>query len=85
MRIKGFFRQYKNLKINVKFNTESLLYKPIQIQYKKINLLFKTRPISFFFAEANYKTLEFTLVTDVDFLFFPYKTLFDFKTLSLME
>lgn len=84
LQIKGFTRRYKNFKLNIQFTPEMLIYSPIQIQYKKINLLFKHRPIAFFFAEVNYNTLEFTILADVDFIFFPYKSLFDFKTLSLM-
>jgi ribosomal protein S4 len=73
LRLKGFFRQYKNFKINVQFAEQNQIYAPIFIQYKKINLLFKNRPIAYYFVEANYNDLEFTIVADVDFLFFPYK------------
>jgi len=82
--LKGFYRKYKNLKIKIQFSEQNPVYSPIQIKYKKINLLFKHRPIAYYFAETCYNSLEFTLTNDVDFLFFPYKTFFDFKLLSSM-
>jgi ribosomal protein S4 len=84
LKIKGFFRRYQDYKINITFNKNKNIIKPIQIRYKKIDLLFKNKPIPFYFAESNLKTLEFTLISDVDFLFFPYKSFIDFKMLSFL-
>jgi hypothetical protein len=82
--LKGFYRKYKNFKVEINFAENNNVYSPIQIKYKKINLLFKHRPIAYYFAEFNYKSLDFTLVNDVDFLFFPHRTAFDFKILSFL-
>jgi hypothetical protein len=82
LRIKGFYRRYLQYKIECLFNKDESVFDKVQIVYKKINLLYKHRPIAYYFAEVNYKTLEFTLVADVDFLFFPYRTFLDYKTFS---
>jgi ribosomal protein S4 len=85
LRIKGFCRKYQNLQICVHLNNKNSLYNPIKIKYKKINLLSKHRPFAFYFAEVNYNNLEFTLIGDVDFLYFPYKTALNFKMLSFID
>ena len=79
LRIKGFYKRYRKYKVECRFSVSDIFLDKIQIKYKKINLLYKHRPIPYYFAEMNYKTLEFTLVSDVDFLFFPYRTFLDYK------
>ena len=79
--IKGFYRKYTDYKLEFLID-KNVVYNPIQIKYKKINLLFKHRPIHYYFAEMNLKTLETILMSDVDFYFFPYKSILDFKTMS---
>jgi len=83
LRLKGFFRKYREFNVQVNFAKTNLQYSPVRIQYKKINLLFKHRPPVYYYAELNQKSLEFIITNDVDFLFFPYKTAFDFKILPL--
>jgi hypothetical protein len=82
LRIKGFYKRYRKYKVECLFSVSDTPFDKIQIKYKKINLLYKHRPIPYYFAEMNYKTLEFTLVSDVDFLFFPYRTFLDYKTFA---
>jgi hypothetical protein len=82
LRIKGFYKRYLKYKVECLFSLSETPFDKIQIKYKKINLLYKHRPIPYYFAEMNYKTLEFTLVSDVDFLFFPYRTFLDYKTFA---
>jgi len=84
LRLKGFFRKYKNFQIQVDFANTNVHYNPIQIQYKKIDLFFKHRPPVYYYAEMDQKTLEFIVINDVDLLFFPYKTAFDYKILPLI-
>jgi hypothetical protein len=80
--IKGFYRKYKNYKIEFLYNDNEKKYETIQIKYKKIDLVYKQRPFNYYYAEFNLKTLEFTIIGDVDFLSFQYKTFLDFKTIS---
>jgi len=82
LKLKGSFFKFKNLKIKLEFSKEYNKILPIQIKYKKIDLLFKHRPICYYFIETNYNSLIFTLLNDVDFFKFPYKTFLDFKTIS---
>ena len=85
LRLKGLYRKFKDFKIEILLAEKNMVYSPIEIKYKKINLLYKHRPVAYYFTEANFKTLEFTIVGDVDFLYFPYRTALDFKVLSFMS
>lgn len=79
--IKGFYRKYKDFKLEFLL-AKKTIYKPIQIQYKLIDLIFKHRPIHYYFAEMNLKTLKTVVMSDVDLYTFPYRSLLDFKTMS---
>ena len=79
LRLKGFHSKLGNW--NLRVDLANPLYEPIQISYKQIHLNYKHRPIAYYFAEMNYRTLDFCIIADVDLLFFPYRTLFDFKSL----
>ena len=80
LKVCGFFRRFLNNKLEFLYKTPTT--SKIQIEYKKINLVLKYRPKPLYFLEMNYNTLSFTLVNDFDFLNYPYKTLFDFNTIS---
>ena len=82
LKLKGSFFKFNNLKIKLEFLPKSTKILPIQIKYKKIDLLLKHRPICYYFIETDYSCLIFTLLNDVDLFKFPYKTFLDFKTIS---
>ena len=79
LRLKGFHAKLGAWVVRVDLNHR--VYEPIQITYKQIKLTYKHRPIAYYFAEMNYQTLDFCIVSDVDLLSFPYRTMFDFKSL----
>ena len=80
IKIQGYFRRFLNKKVQFVLNEKK--YSKIQIEYKKINLILKYRPFPMYYLEFNYNTLSFTIVNEFDFLNFPYKTLFDYKTIA---
>jgi hypothetical protein len=82
LKIKGSYFKFNNLKIKLEFLPKNDKILPIQIKYKKIDLLLKHRPICYYFIETDYNSLIFTLLNDVDLFKFPYKTFLDFKTIS---
>ncbi len=80
IKVSGCFRKFNKAPIEFIFKKSKT--SKIQIEYKKINLILKYRPRPNYFIEFNYNTLAFTIVNDFDFLDFPYRTLFDFRTIS---
>ena len=84
LRIRGYQRRMGVHRIQVLLGEDQEVYSPIQITYKHIALQQKNRPVAYYYGEMNYHTLDFTLVNDVDFLHFPYRTFLDFKMLSSM-
>jgi hypothetical protein len=54
--IQGCYRKYKEFKIEILLSKKTN-YKPVQICYKEIELIFKHRPLFYYFVEMNLNTL----------------------------
>jgi hypothetical protein len=82
LKVRGFIRSYMGYKVQVELPNAT---SRIIIKYKKIDTPLKQRPINYYMMDMNYNTLAFTLLSDVDLLFFPYRTLLNFKTIAFIQ
>jgi len=85
LRLRGFQRACGGLRLSVLLNGTTEVHRPVQIRYRRLQLLFKNRPVAHYFAEYNCHTLELVLVQDVDLLHYPYRSCLDYGLLQVLS
>ena len=78
--LQGAFRKFQGHGLEIRYADPA--YGKVQIEYKKIHLLSKYRPLPLYYIEVNYNTLCFTISSGFDFLFYPHRTFLDFRSIA---
>ena len=78
--LQGAFRKFQGHGLEIHYARPE--YGKVQIEYKKIHLLSKYRPLPLYYLEVNYNTLCFSLSSGFDFLFYPHRTFLDFRSMA---